>query len=422
MESKSTTTTANTADAVVSEDTKATDAPSKKSWASMFMKPKPSPTPLTKQQSTQNVAGTEKLPETSSQTFSETATPVQEQQRQSSNNSELVAQLSKEPHDALTEDNLDHLPDTSVPPATQTVASTVGSLSDARLNTPIAGQQQQQTPIGRPGLGGFASSTLRATSITGRSASFQKRILEQQEAVVMPGFNNADRASVQFGSMGLNGGSDDVDDERERAETRAQPPQQSPQGQPRASLPPAQSQTTGQSQETTTAQSMPTPKQAPGLPPAGQQGSYGAQTGAADSQQYNQYSRYGQTDANTTGQKAYDPFNHQNTSAYGQQYPGHQSSSQHDQQGQQGIQSSSAYHNAPSDYSQYYTAEQQRNAYHNYYGNNYGQQQQAQQSQQQGQQGQQHDGQHRVSDSLGQSENAYGSNQPNDQQVSFNHD
>jgi hypothetical protein len=54
----------------------------------------------------------------------------------------------------------------------------------------------------------------------------------------MPGNREVDRAAVQFGAFNLNGGEDDIDGDREEAETRAQPPADSPVAQPRTSLPP----------------------------------------------------------------------------------------------------------------------------------------------------------------------------------------
>ncbi|KAF7587063.1 hypothetical protein BBP40_007820 [Aspergillus hancockii] len=118
--------------------------------------------------------------------------------------------------------------------------------------------------------------------------------MEQQEAVVMPGNHAVDRAAVQFGSMGLNGDATDVDidENREDAETRAQPPQHSPVA-PRASLPPS---TQAQAQVPTESPAVSRP--APGLPPV-------PQVSAADS--FNDFARY--TDAH----KPYDPFSQQVT-------------------------------------------------------------------------------------------------------------
>lgn len=284
----------------------------------------------------------------------------------------------------LTEDNLEHLPDVSHPPATLTTASTVGSV-DPRVATPSVSGQPPSTA--RPPMGGFAYSATRATGAPGRSASFQRRVLEQQEAVVMPGHNAVDRAAVQFGSMGLNGEAEglDVDDEREELETRAQPPQPSPPSQPRASLPPAPRQAS----EPSLPETLPTPKQAPGLPPPPQQQQpiapqqepspvSSAPQGLPQEQpqstpSYGQYGQYGQSgmqrEAGAPAQKSYDPFSHQTPSSAFDQYSAQSQPSTHQQQ--QGF---AAYSSAPSDYSQYYSADAQRNAYQQYYGGSYGQQ------------------------------------------------
>lgn len=54
----------------------------------------------------------------------------------------------------------------------------------------------------------------------------------------MPGNREVDRAAVQFGAFSLSGAEEDIDGDREEAETRAQPPPESPVAHPRASLPP----------------------------------------------------------------------------------------------------------------------------------------------------------------------------------------
>lgn len=288
--------------------------------------------------------------------------------------------------DELTKENVEHLPDVSHPPPTETAFSTVASSKDigSAVATPLS--TSGQAPIGRPAVGGYATTALKATSGTpGRSASFQRRLLEQQEAVVMPGNHAVDRAAVQFGSLGL-GGEEDVDEDREEAETRTQPPQHSPVAQPRASLPPAPRQAP-HVEESEPEQQNPTPKQAPGLPPAPQQqqqqqplsqqspsnplASQAMQNqGSQHSQPYNQFGRYGQQaeTAAAPSQKPYDPF--------GQQIP---SSNQYDYPGQQSHAQPTPFSSAPSDYSsQYLTSEQQRNAYQQYY-NNYNQQAPSQQ-------------------------------------------
>jgi len=304
--------------------------------------------------------------------------------------------------DRLTETNLEQLPDVSEPAPVATAASTAASTVDQRVaagsSTPLHASQPQTDT--RPPLGGYATSAYKATGMPGRSASFQRKVMEQQEAVVMPGKHAVDRAAVQFGSMGLNGTPEDldVDSDREEAETRAQPPQHSPIA-PRASLPPA-AQAQGLPSHSPAGEALPTPRQAPGLPPPNQQPSIesslpeqSGQQAAQSNYPYNQYgSRYavqdGQQDAQAPAQKAYEPFGQQLQHSQ-QQYGGYPSTSQPQAQSQQTQappqQSQSqigAYSSAPNEMSSYYTSDSQRNAYQNYYGS-YGQQpQQTQQTQQ----------------------------------------
>lgn len=286
--------------------------------------------------------------------------------------------------DELTKENIEHLPDNSHGPATDTVASTVASSKDigtlASVATPLS--TGGQAPIGRPGIGGYQTTALKATSGANRSTSFQRRLLEQQEAVVMPGNHAVNQAAVQFGSLGLNGDVDadslDVDEDREEAETRTQPPQHSPVAQPRAALPPAPRQAPlieSQPQE-----SIPTPKQAPGLPPVPQQqqplsqspanplAAQAMQSQGSQSQQqpYNQFGRYGQAETAAPPQKPYDPFGQQAPQASQYDYPGQQGQGQ-----QQPSQSQiGGFSSAPEAFgSQYPTSEQQRSAaYQQYYG------------------------------------------------------
>lgn len=276
--------------------------------------------------------------------------------------------------DELTVENVEHLPDESHPPPTETAFSTVASSKDigsVGVATPVA--TPLQAPIGRPALGGFATSALKATSGSHRSASHARKLVEQQEAVVMPSNHAVDRAAVQFGSLNLSGNvSDlDVDEDREEAETRTQPPQHSPVTQPRASLPPAPRQAAPQA-ESQPEEPVPTPKQAPGLPPVPQQQPISQESpshtamqpqGSQSSQPYNQFGRYGQTgipsEAAAPPQKPYDPFGQQIPQSNQYDYPGQQSQAQ----SQPG-----AFSSAPDNFgSQYLTSEQQRSAYQNYY-------------------------------------------------------
>ena len=317
--------------------------------------------------------------------------------------------------DELTETNLEQLPDASAgPPTTATAASTVASTIDPRggaaSSTPLHASQQQRDS--RPPMGGYATSAYKATGLPGRSASFQRKILEQQEAVVMPGKHAIDRAAVQFGSMGLNGTSEDadVDSDREEAETRAQPPQHSPIA-PRAALPPAPQQQAFTSQPPVS-EALPTPRQAPGLPPPTQQpdpqqSSQGPMADSGVSQQpsqsnypYNQFNnRYApqsqQPETSAPTQKAYEPFGQQMQQPP-HQFDGYPSASHPPSQPQHTQSHMGGYSSAANDMSSYYTSDNQRTAYQNYYGN-YGQQ---------GQQNQQEPGlsQQRVGSAFGASQ------------------
>jgi hypothetical protein len=256
-----------------------------------------------------------------------------------------------------TETNLELLPEVS-PPATATAASTVASMQDPLSSLPAT------TPTVRP-MSGYAASALKATSGTGRSASITRKVMEQQEAVVMPGNHAVDRAAVQFGSMGLTGSSDDVDvdEDREEPETRTQLPDDSPAA-PRASLPPSNHEieaTAPAAPEAPQAQ-----RQAPGLPPIQNQVVASSSPPAST---YNDQYRYGQT-----GPKGYDPFGQQQT-----QPPQTQSSqSQSLEPFANQVPAPSQPQVAPgqSDYSSYYGANA-RDPYQNYYG--YGQGQETQQ-------------------------------------------
>lgn len=292
------------------------------------------------------------------------------------------------PKDQLTEENVDNLPDSSIPLATETVASTADAQSNAGSMTPF--NNSQQTTTTRPPIGGYATSAWRSSGLQpGRASSYQRKIMEQQEAVVMPVSHSVDRAAVQFGSLGLNGENDtntlDADEEREDVETRAQPPQQSPPSQPRASLPPPpfqQSIPTEQTQLESHA-----PKQAPGFPAKPQTAPSAApglqaptQSGSQQTQAYDQLGRYTAgsiaQDSAAPSQKPYDPFNqqlgYQSQNEQTSMYPSHSQSSH--QPGQQPSQPHlGGYSQGPNDYSSQYSGNE-RGAYQNYYGSSYGQQ------------------------------------------------
>ncbi|PGH27441.1 hypothetical protein AJ80_00919 [Polytolypa hystricis UAMH7299] len=197
----------------------------------------------------------------------------------------------------------------------------------------------------RPAIPNYGAGAYKPATTTTRPPGLQRRVLDQQEAVVMPGNHAVDRAAVQFGSMGLNGPVEDadIDEEREEPETRAQPPQHSPVA-PRASLPPS---TQAQVQPEPVA----VPRAAPGLPPA--------PPASAAEAAFNDFARY------TEAQKPYDPFS--------QQIEQPQPQTQEPFSNQAPIPSQPTT-TTGADYASFYGADQSRNPY--YYGS-YGQPQDA---------------------------------------------
>ena len=363
-----------------------------RSWASMFSKPAPAPAPpkapvpraapshdapveppiaATSMPAETDMPGLPPPPITES-SEAPTTPPVSDVAT-----SEQAANITPSKDD-LTETNLEHVPDVSNPAPSATAASTVASTADPQ--SALTSQQQQAS---RPPMGGYATSAYKATGMPGRSVSYQRKILEQQEAVVMPEKHAVDRAAVQFGSMGLNGSTEDtdVDSDREDAETRAQPPQHSPIA-PRAALPPAPQGQAFPDQPQVDA--LPTPRQAPGLPPVNpaslQQLTQGLPSDQGAPPQSSQssypYNRYGPQstpqEISAPAQKPYEPFGQQVQQSH--QYDGFPPASQAPSQTQQQAQSNQAYSSAPGDMSSYYTSDSQRNAYQNNYYGNYGQQ------------------------------------------------
>ena len=314
--------------------------------------------------------------------------------------------------DELTETNLEKVLDTSGPAPSATAASTAASSWDPRnvttTSTPSA-TQPIPAAVRPPPTSGFQASALKATGTSGRTPSYQRRVLDQEEAVRMPGNREVDRAAVQFGAFNLGSGDEDVDGDREEAETRAQPPQHSPVA-PRATLPPAQ-QAAAPVPET-----LPTPKQAPGLPaathPIGEKTTAPKESNAnvlaaapglpspaplqsapgkvidsymvynakhvigAAPQSIGQFGRYGQQSSgqepSSLPQKPYDAFSQQGVSTHspfeGYTNPQH---SQSQTQPPSGAPSAT-----PGDFSSYYggASEQQRQAYNAYYQQQYGSQ------------------------------------------------
>ncbi|KAM5373668.1 hypothetical protein ACJA88_008512 [Fusarium oxysporum] len=273
--------------------------------------------------------------------------------------------------DELTESNLEQVVDESKPPPTGTVASTAADSWDPRQNpasvtaTPIsAAQQQHAAPPS-----GFAATAAKATAErTARTPSHhhhQRRVLDQEEAVRMPGNREVDRAAVQFGAFSLNG-DEDIDGDREEPETRAQPPADSPITHPRTSLPPATQAAVPDSfaQKPT---STVAPIAAPTAPAAQAQAQIPGQ-GPASAQQYGRFGQAGVQETVGTPQKPLDPFNQQSTPST--QPPFDNFAAQTSQAQQPG----GAFSSAPSDYSSYYTANQSDRNPYNYYGQQFGQQ------------------------------------------------
>lgn len=226
-------------------------APAAKTWASMLRQataPKPAPKP--KEPAQKPPEAPEPLPaadaEPAETPKAEPApeaepaeTPAQAQDPPAASTADVSA--SKEP---LTESNLDQVDDTSRPITTDTAASTAADSrtpapSDAHTGQTSTTTSSQPTTQAQPTPAvpsGFAAVTPKVPA--GRPQHYQRRILDQEEAVRMPGNREVDRAAVQFGAFSLGGAEEDIDGEREEAETRAQPPVESPVAHPRTSLPP----------------------------------------------------------------------------------------------------------------------------------------------------------------------------------------
>ena len=336
--------------------------------------------------------------------------------------------------DQLTETNLEQIADESHPAPTGTARSEATDSWDPRAQAPSAtatplsaSQQQHQT---RAPTSGFVATATKATERSAtRTPSHSRRILEQREAVRMPGNRDqVDRAAVQFGAFSLTG-DDDIDGDREEPETRPQPPEDSPVAHPRTSLPPVQpapvpeafpaqkpvsTLPTGPAAGTdhphgimhwfpttnTTTASVPTAPQA--APVAPSQGAFpphphftievrlmpypqiAVQPPTAPSAQ--QYGRFGQPvpqePASFQTSKPFDSFPQQQSATAAQnQFEGGFPSQAQAAQGQT-QQPGGAFSSAPSEFSSYYTADPQSRNY-NYYNQGFGQQQGAQ-SQQEG--------------------------------------
>ncbi|KKA18112.1 RNAPII degradation factor Def1, partial [Rasamsonia emersonii CBS 393.64] len=298
----------------------------KKGWASLFAKPTPPPPQKKPPPPAAPAAENPSEPATEPKPAEPVPTAAAETSEEKA--PEQPAAPSTEPTTTSTE--------TIEPPKDDLTKTNLEQVPDHRGERPGPSHSHPRNPQTRPTRqSSYAATAYKATAGSGRGASFQRRVLEQEEAVVMPANHAVDRAAVQFGSMGLNGDEEvDIDKDREEAETRAQPPQHSPVA-PRASLPPS---TQTQSSADTPSVARP----APGLPPV-------PQASSADAP-FNDFSRYGDA------QKPYDPFSHQTSQPQPQvQEPfSNQAPAQ-------------ATATTGSEYSPFYAADQQRLPY-NYYG------------------------------------------------------
>ncbi|KAI5868200.1 hypothetical protein GGS23DRAFT_591991 [Durotheca rogersii] len=287
------------------------------------------------------------------------------------------------PEDDLTRVNLEQLPDESKPPATVTAASTAADSWDPRqpqpsaTATPLSASQAQRQSARPTPTSGFATTALKATErpVT-RVPSHQRRILEQEEPVRMPGNREVDRTAVQFGAFNLNGVEDDIDGDREDPETRTQPPPESPVAVPRASLPPVSQPAAVPDTFSTAPKPAATLPSAPAAaatvvaPPTGPAATTAQPPQAPSSNP--QFGRYGQTNAQEPAgfsQKPYDTFGQQTATTT----VGLDSFSAPTTQAP-GPQASGTFSSAPEYQSYYNTADpQSRTSYGSYYGQQYGQ-------------------------------------------------
>ncbi|UKZ79645.1 hypothetical protein TrVFT333_007405 [Trichoderma virens FT-333] len=230
--------------------------------------------------------------------------------------------------------------------------------------TPLSAAQQQHQAQ-RTATSGYAATALKATTekAAPRTPSFQRRVLDQEEAVRMPGNREVDRAAVQFGAFNLDD-DEDIDGE---------PPADSPVAVPRTSLPPA----TQPVAVPETFAPKPTTAPPPGMAPIAAAAtsvqapipSQPAQPPIPNTQQFGRFGQAGPQDISAAQQKPLDPFNQ---GAPASQPPFDNFAAQTSQPPAQ--QPGVAFSSAPSDYSAYYTANpQDRNPYA-FYGQHFGQQ------------------------------------------------
>ncbi|SCN75101.1 uncharacterized protein FFM5_01151 [Fusarium fujikuroi] len=349
-------------------------APAVKTWASMLRQsappkapPKPKEAPAAPQPAAEH-AETETAPEP----IEPEAEVVPEPEPESENVPAPAVDEADETTpvvDTATPAEVPHVnvePEVALPPSKDELTESNLEQNPASVTaTPIsAAQQQHAAPPS-----GFAATAAKATAErTVRTPSHhhhQRRVLDQEEAVRMPGNREVDRAAVQFGAFSLNG-DEDIDGDREEPETRAQPPADSPITHPRTSLPPATQAAVPDSFAQKPASTV-APIAAPTAPAAQVHAQIPGQ-GPASAQQYGRFGQAGVQETVGVPQKPLDPFNQQTTPST--QPPFDNFAAQTSQAQQPG----GAFSSAPGDYSSYYTANQSDRNPYNYYGQQFGQQ------------------------------------------------
>ncbi|KLU87328.1 hypothetical protein MAPG_06329 [Magnaporthiopsis poae ATCC 64411] len=345
--------------------------------------------------------------------------------------------------DQLTETNLEQITDISNPPDTETARSEAADSWDPRTAaalsataTPLSASQQQhqaQQQAARTATSGYATTALKATERSAtRTPNFGRRLLDQEEAVRMPGNREVDRATVQFGALNFSGLEEDIDGDREEPETRTQPPDDSPVSHPRTSLPVAQPAAVPDSFAAQKPVAAAVPVAAPptgpaagtshqplttsvfdwsstDIPPAATPSALAPQQPAAAApapqpqqshipsqpSQAQGFGRFAQDQQQQSyGQKSFDAFAQQNATSAppaGQhQFDGFPTSQAQTQAHSQASvptpaqAPAAALSSAPNDFSSYYTADHQGRGPYSYYNQNYSQQQQSMQGQQDG--------------------------------------
>ncbi|KAL2019275.1 hypothetical protein VTK56DRAFT_9819 [Thermocarpiscus australiensis] len=288
------------------------------------------------------------------------------------------------PKDQLTEKNLDKVADDSHPPQTETAASEAADSWDPRgptasaTATPLSASQQHHQ-AGRVPANGFATTAAKATA---RTPNYPRRMLDQLEAVRMPGNREVDRAAVKFGAFSLSGPiDDDIDGDREEPETRPQPPQDSPVAHPRTSLPPVQPTPVPEAFPAQKAASSQTPAGTASVPSAPQLNPTGASQAAPQppmTQTNQQLGRFGQPASQEPSSfpptKPFESFGQQQPSAPAaqNQFEGGFQGQGQAAQPQTQQQPSGPFSSAPGEFSSYYTADPQNR--YNFYNQNVGQQ------------------------------------------------